>query len=262
MRRLAWIILGCLVAAAALFAGLRLRTKGKRARSIEQAAQQLGHRASDITDAVFWLVNADTSNLAIMASGRAPTFAEGAGGLATAIDEAGYFLTAAHAVYGNVHVFGKFGERWEARKATIVFQGNGANPADDFCILRVDERIPAALPLATTPGSSGDAFYAVIRNGSDRAVATGRIVRTPEAPANARATAIQTNVALNGGDSGGPVLNEIGEIIGVNSSLLRNRWLHSRSGLACCPARAFVETIIRQDKARQHLAPPKPTSAP
>lgn len=246
-------VLSCAVCAAVFIIGLfgwnRFSLAQRRERAVRSATGELGNRTNTITSAVFWLVNANPANLATMRAGRAPKFSEGAGALATAIDQAGYFLTAAHAVYGDTYLFGKFEDRLEARKAVVVFRGDGRNPGDDFCILRVEGRVRATLRFAGLQRTN-DALHCVARNDEDRVILAGRIRKTMTAPATARASYIQTDFPLNGGDSGGPVLNEKSEVIGVTSASLRNKLLRiQQAGLACCPNASVVAAIIAEDRA-------------
>jgi putative serine protease PepD len=107
--------------------------------------------------------------------------------------------------------------------ATVV----GEDPDGDLAVLKVD---PTGLGLrALTFASSnsvsvGDAVYAIGNPyGLDETLTTGIVSalgRTISAPDGAKISgAIQTDAALNPGNSGGPLLNAEGDVIGINSQI-------------------------------------------
>jgi putative serine protease PepD len=109
------------------------------------------------------------------------------------------------------------------RSATLV--GEEAN--DDLALIKVDPSGLGLKPLALTSSKSvqvGDAVYAIGNPYGLNETLTRGIVsalgRTISAPNGSKITgAIQTDAALNPGNSGGPLLNDQGEVIGVNSQI-------------------------------------------
>jgi putative serine protease PepD len=109
------------------------------------------------------------------------------------------------------------------RSATLV--GEEAN--DDLALIEVDPSGLGLKPLALTSSKSvqvGDAVYAIGNPYGLNETLTRGIVsalgRTISAPNGSKiAGAIQTDAALNPGNSGGPLLNDQGEVIGVNSQI-------------------------------------------
>jgi putative serine protease PepD len=109
------------------------------------------------------------------------------------------------------------------RTATLV--GEEAN--SDLALIRVDPTGLGLRPLNLASPSSvqvGDAVYAIGNPyGLDETLTRGIVSalgREISAPDGAKITAvIQTDAALNPGNSGGPLLNEEGEVIGVNSQI-------------------------------------------
>jgi putative serine protease PepD len=111
----------------------------------------------------------------------------------------------------------------ETRTATIV--GEEAN--EDLALIRINPSGLDLKPLKIASSSSvqvGDSVYAIGNPYGLNETLTRGIVsalsREIEAPDGAKITgAIQTDAALNPGNSGGPLLNEEGEVIGVNSQI-------------------------------------------
>jgi putative serine protease PepD len=109
------------------------------------------------------------------------------------------------------------------RSATLV--GEEAN--SDLALIRVDPAGLGLKPLSLASSSSvqvGDAVYAIGNPYGLNETLTRGIVsalgRSISAPDGAKITgAIQTDAALNPGNSGGPLLNDKGEVIGVNSQI-------------------------------------------
>ncbi|MFZ6874565.1 DegQ family serine endoprotease [Undibacterium sp. Di27W] len=136
------------------------------------------------------------------------------------ISQDGFILTNAHVVDGASEVYVKLTDKREF-KAKVV----GADRRTDVAVLKIDG---AKLPRVTIGDSDKiKAGEWVIAIGSpfdlDNTVTAGII------SAKARDTGdylplIQTDVAVNPGNSGGPLINMRGEVIGVNSQI------YSRSG--------------------------------
>ncbi len=111
----------------------------------------------------------------------------------------------------------------DTRAATVV--GEEAN--QDLALVHVDPSGLGLKPLRIASSSSvqvGDAVDAIGNPyGLDETLTRGIVSalgRTITAPDGAQITgAIQTDAALNPGNSGGPLLNEQGEVIGVNSQI-------------------------------------------
>ncbi len=145
-------------------------------------------------------------------------------GTGIVLNESGLILTNDHVIEGATSVTVEAGgSSKQTRAASVV--GEEAN--QDLALIRVD---PSGLGLkALTLASSssaqvGDGVYAIGNPYGLEETLTRGIVsaleREIEAPDGAKITgAIQTDAALNPGNSGGPLLNEDGEVIGVNSQI-------------------------------------------
>jgi S1-C subfamily serine protease len=145
---------------------------------------------------------------------------EGAG-TGIIIDAEGHVLTNAHVVSGASDV--TVTVEGEERAATVV----GADDRSDVAVLRLDDPtgiVPAALG-STTDVAVGDPVVAIgnalALEGSPTVTqgivsALGRAIDTQ----SARLTElIQTDAAISSGNSGGPLVNAAGEVIGVNTAV-------------------------------------------
>jgi S1-C subfamily serine protease len=139
------------------------------------------------------------------------------------IDKSGHIVTNDHVVAGASRVQVSFSDN-ESMKAKIV----GEDPATDIAVLQVNAPSRALRPLTLGDSDAVEVGDEVIAIGNplgyDRSVSAGivsAVGRSIQAP-NQVATighAIQTDAALNHGNSGGPLLNAAGKVIGVNAQI-------------------------------------------
>jgi putative serine protease PepD len=138
------------------------------------------------------------------------------------IDKAGHIVTNYHVVRGASSIQVSFSNS-ERIKAKVV----GVDPSTDVAVLKVDVKSRAlkSLPLGNSDAVRvGDQVVAIGNPfGLDRSVTAGivsAVQRRIEAPNRLSIShAIQTDAALNHGNSGGPLLNAQGEVIGVNAQI-------------------------------------------
>jgi putative serine protease PepD len=137
------------------------------------------------------------------------------------VSKDGLIVTNDHVVDGASQVQVKIGTSDKAQDATVV----GADPSRDLALLKVDA---GNLPTLSLGDSStvnvGDPTYAIGNPfGLDHTLTTGivsALQRSLQAPDGAKISgAIQTDAALNPGNSGGPLINADGQVIGVNSQI-------------------------------------------
>ncbi len=145
-------------------------------------------------------------------------------GTGIVLNDQGLIVTNDHVVQGaqsmTVTASGSSGT---TRAATLV--GEEAN--SDLALIHVDPSGLGLKPLQLASSSGvqiGDSVYAIGNPYGLNETLTRGIVSALEreisAPDGAKITgSIQTDAALNPGNSGGPLLNEQGEVIGVNSQI-------------------------------------------
>ena len=146
---------------------------------------------------------------------------EGAGS-GFVIDPRGYVLTNNHVVEGSQNIQVTLGDR-SRYTAKLV----GADPRNDVALLRIDPKSKAipALPLGDSENLQvGQAVIAIgnpfgFSSTLTKGVisALGRTVQTSDTTVIDQA--IQTDAAINRGNSGGPLLNSRGEVIGINTAI-------------------------------------------
>jgi serine protease Do len=149
-----------------------------------------------------------------------PMHGEGSGFIVSAD---GVILTNAHVVSGAREVVVKLNDRREFRARLL-----GADAKTDIAVLKIDAKdlTPVMLAPASQMPQVGEWVLAIgspfgFENTATAGVvsATGRSLRDDSA-----VPFIQTDVAVNPGNSGGPLFNTRGEVIGINSQI------YSRSG--------------------------------
>jgi putative serine protease PepD len=145
-------------------------------------------------------------------------------GTGIVLNNKGLILTNDHVVKGATSItVDASGSSKTTRGAKLV--GEEAN--QDLALISVDPSGLGLTPLTLASSSSvqvGDAVYAIGNPyGLEETLTRGivsALAREIEAPDGAKITgAIQTDAALNPGNSGGPLLDEEGDVIGVNSQI-------------------------------------------
>src|ERR671930_1220395 len=169
-------------------------------------------------------------------------------------DASGHIVTNQHVVAGAQSISVRF---WNGKtyKATLV----GSDPSTDLAVLDVDA--PSSLLHPLTLGDSskvgvGDGVVAIGSPfGLEETVTSGIVSalhRTMTSPSNFTISdSIQTDAAINHGNSGGPLLNTAGDVVGVNSQIRSDSGGNEGVGFAI-PSntlRSVVTQLIATGKA-------------
>jgi S1-C subfamily serine protease len=150
------------------------------------------------------------------------------------LDRKGNILTNAHVVASSLEVHVTFSDDHTVRAKVV-----GMDPGTDLAVLRV---APAGLDLrALTLGDSsslqvGDPTVAIGNPfGLERTLTTGVVSalqrRITAASGFAVGNVIQTDAALNPGNSGGPLIDAAGRVIGVNSQIATREGSNGNVGI-------------------------------
>lgn len=150
---------------------------------------------------------------------RQPSQGQGSGFI---ISNDGYIVTNAHVVDGATEVTVKLTDRREFTAKVI-----GADKRTDIALIKIDAKnLPAIEFSSKTAVRRGEWVVAIGSPfGFENSVSAGVVSGVHRALPNGQMVPfIQTDVAVNPGNSGGPLLNTQGQVIGVNSQI------YSRSG--------------------------------
>ncbi len=136
----------------------------------------------------------------------------------------GYILTNEHVVAGadQVNVKLRDGRSFEGK---VV----GADPVTDVAVVKIEADNLPTLTLGDSEQLQTGEWAIAIGNplGLDNTVTTGIISATGRSSneigiPDHRVEFIQTDAAINLGNSGGPLLNAQGEVIGINTAIIQN----------------------------------------
>ncbi|WP_250865501.1 DegQ family serine endoprotease [Caballeronia sp. INSB1] len=129
----------------------------------------------------------------------------------------GYILTNAHVVDNANVVTVKLTDKREYRAKVI-----GADKQSDVAVLKIDAKDLPVVKIGDPNGSKVGQWVVAIGSpyGFDNTVTSGIISAKSRALPNENYTPfIQTDVPVNPGNSGGPLFNLQGEVIGINSMI-------------------------------------------
>jgi len=176
------------------------------------------------------------------------------------ISSEGYILTNHHVVEAVQDIRIVLADGSEQRARLV-----GSDQFSDLAVLKTDDRVPATVKLGNSDVlKSGESVLAIgsplgdfmntvtvgVISATGRAIDTGQGYQVEDL--------IQTNAAINQGNSGGPLVNLAGEVIGINTMIVRS----SSSGtvaeglgfaIPINTARAVAEQIIQKG----HFARPQ-----
>lgn len=181
-----------------------------------------------------------------------PTGDQTVSGSGVFISDQGYILTNNHVVEGtkSVNIVLSDGSQ---ETAAIV----GTDPYSDMAILKTDGKVPAVARLGNSDVlKSGETVIAIGSPLGDfkNTVTVGVVSATGRAIDTGRGYQIegliQTDAAINHGNSGGPLVNLAGEVIGINTLIVRNNNGDVAEGLGFAvpvnTARAVAEQIMQK----------------
>jgi len=129
----------------------------------------------------------------------------------------GLVLTNAHVVRNASEVTVKLTDRREFRAKVV-----GIDPETDIAVLRIDAKNLPVVRVGNPAGTRVGDWVVAIGSpfGFENSVTAGIVsAKGRSLPGDAYVPFIQTDVAVNPGNSGGPLFNMAGEVIGVNSQI-------------------------------------------
>ena len=161
------------------------------------------------------------------------------------ISEDGYIVTNAHVVENAVNIEVEFHD-----DRTFAAELVGADKNTDVAVLKIDagDEILPALAFADSDKLRVGEHVLAIGNpyGLESSVSAGIVSgreRTTNGPYD---DYIQTDAAINSGNSGGPLLNTAGEVVGVNTKYIASQRSSGFSGIGFAMASSVVENVAGQ----------------
>ena len=177
--------------------------------------------------------------------GEQPASGQGSGFV---FDAEGHVVTNHHVVDGAQSVSVRL---WDGSTydATVV----GSDPSTDLAVIKVDAPADVLIPLALGDSASLSVGESVVALGSPfglEGTLTSGIVsalnREMTSPNNFTiSNSIQTDAAINHGNSGGPLLNAAGEVVGVNTQIKSESG--GNDGIGFAVPSSTVSSIVPHD---------------
>lgn len=178
-------------------------------------------------------------------------------GSGVAISADGFVVTSAHVVEGSAHGVASFSDGHETPVSVV-----GSDPLSDLAVLRADggDLAPATLGDASglrvgqlvvaigNPNGFASSVTAGVVSGLGRSLPVG----ARGGPRRVVENVIQTDAALNPGNSGGALVDGAGRVVGINTAL-------AGLGLGLAvpindATRVIISTLIRDGRVRRaHL---------
>jgi len=233
-----------------------VQTAGTAATSVAQTRTTAGQVAKDASPGVVEIIASGSSgNQNFGFGGSSESSAEGSGFV---YDMNGHILTNEHVIDGASSIKVHFADG-SSYTATVV----GSDISTDLAVLHVDAPASQLHPLTLGNSSAvqvGDGVIAIgspfgLENSVTSGIvsAVGREIDAPdETPIDG---AIQTDAPINHGNSGGPLLNLSGEVIGMTSQIESDSGGNDGVGFAI-PSntiRTVAEQLISSGKVQHAL---------
>jgi len=166
------------------------------------------------------------------------------------IDKTGHIVTNYHVIEGADEIEVSF-----SNQDTLTAKLVGSDPSTDIAVLRVEASSRGLTPLDLGDSGNvrvGDSVVAIGNPFGLNRSATAGIVssvqeRTITAPNGYPIDhVIQTDAAINRGNSGGPLLNDQGEVIGVNSQISTADGSTGNVGIGFAVPSNTVKNVVAQ----------------
>lgn len=213
----------------------------------------------EITDSVFAQVATRLANSVVTITSTISDETGGGRGVGTGVvlTSDGEILTNAHVVEDASEVVVRFAGETEPRVAKVLASDLG----NDLALLKIDATGLTAATFAK-PGSVrvGDTViaigYALALDGGPTVTSgiISALKRTIETESGALNSLIQTDAAISSGNSGGPLVNLKGEVVGINTAVARGDFESAANNIGFSISVEEVLVVIEQLRAQANGA--------
>ena len=209
----------------------------------------------EITDSIIAQVATRLANSVVTITSTISDETGGGRGVGTGVvlTSDGEILTNAHVVEDASEVVVRFAGETEPRVAKILASDLG----NDLALLKIDATGLTAATFAK-PGSAriGDTViaigYALALDGGPTVTSgiISALKRTIETESGALNSLIQTDAAISSGNSGGPLVNLKGEVVGINTAVARGDFESAANNIGFSISVEEVLVVIEQLRAQ------------
>ncbi len=162
----------------------------------------------------------------------------------------GHVLTNHHVISGMEEIRVQLTDG-RMEPATLI----GSDPATDIAVLKIKGPVPALAFADSDKVRVGQPVLAVGNPfGLQETVTQGIISAKGRAVRDSGVEFLQTDAAVNQGNSGGPLLNFRGEVIGINSAIYSantGTWLGISFAIPANVARRSMESLLRTGRVQR-----------
>ena len=172
-----------------------------------------------------------------------PEFREGGMGSGVIVDPEGYLVTNFHVINEASRITVRLADGRTVHNAAVV----GADPVNDLAVLKISAAGLSAVPWGDSDQLEvGDAVLAIGNPYGLSHTVTAGIISAKERRAATNAGGyqefLQTDAALNPGNSGGPLVDMKGRIVGINTAIFGEAY----RGISFAIPSRVVQDIYRQ----------------
>jgi S1-C subfamily serine protease len=211
---------------------------------------ETGYKKGSQEDLSYAAEKASSSVVNIFISNRGVNRARNAVGSGVIFSKEGHIVTNTHILTNASSVFVEFNDG-EITEAVLI----GADKYSDIAVLKING-FEGLNPIESAESSNirvGDEVLAIGNPfGVGKTVTSGIISATGRDYGNPYLELLQTDAAINPGNSGGALLNEEGNLIGINSSIYSKTGTYSGIGFAI-PSEKVIQVaseLIKFGKVR------------
>ena len=211
---------------------------------------ETGYKKGSQEDLSYAAEKASSSVVNIFISNRGINRARNAVGSGVIFSKEGHIVTNTHILTNATSVFVEFNDG-EITEAVLI----GADKYSDIAVLKING-FEGLNPIESAESNNiriGDEVLAIGNPfGVGKTVTSGIISATGRDYGNPYLELLQTDAAINPGNSGGALLNEEGNLIGINSSIYSKTGTYSGIGFAI-PSEKVIQVaseLIKFGKVR------------